>query len=124
MKNIKTLRKRRQLTQQQLADTLGIQQQSLCKYELGISEISLHLLKKLSNFFRVPLDVIINDNVNVEHYFESINKNIKNKEFRLIQMYRRLNQENKIRLTTFLEDLHLAQTGWQMTVTVGSEDQD
>lgn len=56
---LKRLRKERNLTQQDMADFLGITRQGYAKYENGQAETDLETLKKLANFFNVTTDYLI-----------------------------------------------------------------
>lgn len=56
--NVKTLRKERQLTQQQLADLLGVSRQTVISIELGKYDPSLPLAFKISRFLDKPIENI------------------------------------------------------------------
>ena len=58
-KRVKELRQENNLTQQQMADTLGIDRSNYSKYELGKLEISNEMLVKLAKFFDVTTDYIL-----------------------------------------------------------------
>ena len=51
MKNLKKLRLERGLSQQKLADILHITQQSIYKYENGLAEPNIELLKNIADYF-------------------------------------------------------------------------
>lgn len=60
--NIRFLRKRHKLSQQQLADDLGIKRSNIAAYETKNVEPRLSLINKLADYFGVPLeDVILTD---------------------------------------------------------------
>jgi transcriptional regulator with XRE-family HTH domain len=61
--NLITLRKRAGLSQEQLANTLGISRQSVSKYELGTAEPDLARLAELKNFFHVTYDELLSDGI-------------------------------------------------------------
>lgn len=52
---MKRLRIRKNLTQQELADELGINQKQISRYENGERQFKQDFLKKLSEYFNVPL---------------------------------------------------------------------
>lgn len=54
-----TLRKERGLTQQQMADTIGIHVNSLKKYESGQAQPSLDVLKKIALALNVSTDFLL-----------------------------------------------------------------
>jgi transcriptional regulator with XRE-family HTH domain len=53
------LRKERRLTQQTVADKLGISQQSYARYEKGDREPSIENLITLAGLFSVPIDILV-----------------------------------------------------------------
>lgn len=57
--NLITLRKRAGLSQEQLANTLGISRQSVSKYELGTAEPDLARLAELKDLFHVTYDELL-----------------------------------------------------------------
>lgn len=56
---IRELRKGRNMTQQDLADTLGVERSSISKYEKGAAIPSDELKIKLANLFDVTIDYIL-----------------------------------------------------------------
>ncbi len=60
MKNrIKDLREDNDLTQQQLADALGITQRKYSYLETGVQQWTDELLVRVSNHFRVSIDYLL-----------------------------------------------------------------
>lgn len=57
--NLKTLRKLKGKTQQQIAKILNVSQNAYCKYELGAAEPNIDTLKFLANYFGVSVDYLI-----------------------------------------------------------------
>lgn len=57
--NLKYLRKSRSLTQQELADVLGISRQGYAKYENNLGEPDISTLIKLADYFDVTVDSLI-----------------------------------------------------------------
>ena len=58
-KILKYLREYQHLDQKRMAAELGISQSSYSRYELGESSPNIEMLKKLSNFFNVPIDYLL-----------------------------------------------------------------
>lgn len=58
--NIKILRKKGSFSQDELSAQLGIKRTSLSGYEVGSTEPNIELLAKLSQFFKVSIDQLIN----------------------------------------------------------------
>lgn len=55
-RNLQELRALRQLTQQQVAQALGITFQQIQKYESGVNRVSAARLYELHLYFNVPLE--------------------------------------------------------------------
>ena len=60
MKGLKLIRKSRNLNQQKVAMDLNISREALSHYENGKREPSLNMLNKLSEYFNVSIDFLIN----------------------------------------------------------------
>lgn len=56
---LKSLRLEKKLTQQNMADFLGITRQGYAKYEKGMSEPDNKTLDKLANYFNVSTDFLL-----------------------------------------------------------------
>ena len=64
MKNLKALRLSKKLSQQQLALRLDLSQQTIYKYENGITEPDIATLIKLANYFNTSVDYLIGNTNN------------------------------------------------------------
>lgn len=60
MKGLKPIRKSRNLNQQKVAMDLNISREALSHYENGKREPSLDMLNKLSKYYNVSIDYLIN----------------------------------------------------------------
>ncbi len=58
-KRLKELRKENNLSQNQMAKTLGITQQSYARYEADTSEPCFEMLVEISNYFEVSCDYLL-----------------------------------------------------------------
>ncbi|MBR5236710.1 MAG: helix-turn-helix transcriptional regulator [Clostridia bacterium] len=56
---IRDLREERRLTQQKVAEVLGIRQQVYSKYELGVRSLPIEHLMKLCRFYKASADWIL-----------------------------------------------------------------
>ena len=56
---LKTLRKKKRITQKDLANALHISQTSVSKYERGESEPDLEMVIKMADFFGVTIDEFV-----------------------------------------------------------------
>ncbi len=63
---IKYLRKEKNITQEELADCLGISYQSVSRWETGVCYPDLELLPVMSDFFGVTVDKLLGVDENVE----------------------------------------------------------
>lgn len=62
--NLKYLRKKRKLTQQQFADALEIKRASVGAYEEGRAEPKYELLDKIASFYELTIDELIKEDMN------------------------------------------------------------
>ena len=60
MKGLRHIRKARNLNQQKVAMDLNISREALSHYENGKREPSIDMLNKLSRYFNVSIDYLIN----------------------------------------------------------------
>lgn len=60
---VKILRKKKGISQQQLADLLDIHLTNLNRLEKGHSQPSIDVIKKLVNIFEVSADYLLNDQI-------------------------------------------------------------
>ena len=64
---LKALRKEKQITQETLADVLGVSYQSVSRWELGVCYPDMELLPSIANYFGVTIDRLLsNDAVSKE----------------------------------------------------------
>lgn len=61
--NLRYLRKKKQLTQQQFADSMDIKRSLVGAYEEDRAEPRYELLKKFANFYELSMDELINDKI-------------------------------------------------------------
>lgn len=81
MENLKVLRKKRKLTQGELAEKLGVSRLMINQYENGKSKPSRHTLVKMAEFFNCSLDYLWGDNYETErNILDDIDKSIVNDE--------------------------------------------
>ena len=68
VKNLKTLREDRQLSQQKLGEQIGVTQQANYKYENDLAEPDIRTLILLSRFFETSVDYLIGNSDNPRKY--------------------------------------------------------
>lgn len=60
---LKALRKEKQITQEALADVLGVSYQSVSRWELGVCYPDMELLPTIANYFGVSIDKLLSNDV-------------------------------------------------------------
>ena len=97
---LKELRKKKQISQQKLAIDLNVSQAAISKYEQGLAEPDIRMLKEMSEYFGVSIDYLVGrtkqnifftENTYNErekellYYFKKLQINQKEKVFAYIQ---------------------------------------
>jgi transcriptional regulator with XRE-family HTH domain len=67
--NLKKIRKSMRLTQEQMAKKLHINKQSIFRYEKGEASPGLNIIQKLSRYFNVNLNWLLNEKCASEEMF-------------------------------------------------------
>ena len=98
---LRTLRKQNLLSQQELADKMGVSKQTISQYERGVREPDFASLEALCDIFNVSSDYILGK-VNITMRFltegdlELLNRpSLSSDELSLLEEYRELNDEGK-----------------------------
>ena len=95
VENLKKLRQSAGVSQQQLADVIGISQQSINKYENHNIEPDIATLKALADYFSTSVDYLIG-HTDVKIKIENISHiNITTEEMQIIDGYRNANNNEK-----------------------------
>ncbi len=93
--NLKKLRISHGLSQQQLADRIGVSQQSINKYENHAIEPDISTLIALADLFGTSVDYLIG-HTDIERRIEPVQTyDLNEKEMQLIGHYRRLSPKQK-----------------------------
>lgn len=92
---IKELRKSHQLTQAELASSIGISRPALSLYEAERREPDIDLLNKLAIFFNVSVDYIIGDFNDRNDIKKDATLHLNGKEYNLINTFRKLSIDNQ-----------------------------
>lgn len=102
MKRIKELREARRMTQLRLAMELNISQGMVSKYELGISEPDISMIRLFAKFFRVSTDYLLeitDEKTNVSY------SGLSDDEKALLYDFKRLSETNRVRAMAYLQGL-------------------
>lgn len=95
LKNLKTLRQQKGVSQQLLADFVMVSQQSINKYENHKVEPDIDTIVKIADYFDVSVDYLIG-RTDVKHSAEKLNYNDLNiSESKMINKFRALNDNQK-----------------------------
>ena len=95
VKNLKKLRNEKGIIQQQLADVIGISQQSVNKYENHNIEPDIATLIQLARFFDTSVDYLIG-NTDINRMIENVkNFDLNDDEAKIIGGYRKLYKDEK-----------------------------
>jgi len=105
MKNLKELRKQRKLSQQDLAEHLHVSQQSIYKYENGLSTPDLEILSSMADLFNCSIDYLVGHS-SIPHKIEPVTETSLNEdELHILKHYRALSQGNKKLVTNLIVEL-------------------
>ena len=95
MKNLKLLRKQHSLSQQKLADILHVSQQSVYKYENGITSPDIETLIRMADYFNTSIDYLV-EHTDIPHKIEPVKETMLNEEESvLIGRYRKMSSSQK-----------------------------
>ena len=101
MERIKILREARNMSQQRLAAELNVTQAMVSKYELGISEPDIGMIKRIAELFGVSSDYLLEiseDKVNLP-------SNLSEEEKDVLFGFKRLDNIQKAKLQAYLQGL-------------------
>lgn len=88
MKNLKTLRVGKNMSQQKLAEKFNISQQSIWKYENDIAQPDLETLIAFANFFNTSIDYLVGNTNNPRKYETLTEMELNDNELQLIRFFR------------------------------------
>ena len=90
MKNLKTLRLSKKLSQQQLALRLDLSQQTIYKYENKITEPDIATLIKLADYFNTSVDYLIGNTDNPQRPGKYSETKLTDNELQHLRIYRNM----------------------------------
>lgn len=89
------MRQQHNLSQQKLADILHVSQQSIYKYENGITVPDIETLILMADYFNTSIDYLV-EYTDIPHKIEPVEKYmLNNEEKELINQYRNLTPSQK-----------------------------
>ena len=96
--NLKKLREQAEITQKQLAEAIGVSQQSINKYENHDVEPDVQTLIRIADYFHTSVDFLIGHSDG-----DSPQKNaLSFEEHRLLEQYRDLSEKQKKCISTLI----------------------
>ena len=100
---LKELRKEKQLTQQKLADDLGVNRVNITRWEKGNIEPNLETLSLIASYFNVSTDYLIGieDNPPIDHL-----KELDSKSIEIYELIEKFYNEIEPRIYNVLEKLN------------------
>lgn len=88
--NLKVLREEKGISQQKLAEKLNTNQQNIHRYEHGVYEPDIQMLKLLADFFETSIDYLVG-HTDIRHKIESVQPfDLNADETKLVEKYRQL----------------------------------
>lgn len=104
VENLKKLRNKKGVSQQKLADAIGVSQQSINKYENHKIEPDIQTLMKLADYFETSVDYLIGHS-DIDHVMEALSGyDLNEDEASLIDNYRKLSKKQKESIRLIVEN--------------------
>ena len=107
LKRLKTLRELSGVTQKQLAEAVGVSQQSINKYENHDIEPDIHILSKLADFFNTSIDYLVGHTEERRRIKHTEPFHLNREETAMMTRFRSLTKEEKacieMTIQTFLK---------------------
>ena len=105
IQNLKQLRKKAGISQQALAEKIGVSQQSINKYENHNIEPDIETLIRLADFFNTSVDYLIG-HTEIEHPIEPVSPyDLNQAEAKIIDSYRIISTKQKHLVLMIVENL-------------------
>ena len=105
MERLKKLRQSRNLSQQKLAEEFHTSQQSIWKYENGISEPDIYTLRRLANYFNVSVDYLVGNSDILGKADLITEQQLSSDESLLIQQFRTLPRKTQLLIRELVDTL-------------------
>lgn len=102
--NLKKLRNKKGISQQALADAIGVSQQSVNKYENHKIEPDIETLIKIADYFSTSIDYLVG-HTEIDHIIEKVEQFELNKtEAELMNNYRKLSVKQKDSISLIIDN--------------------
>lgn len=106
LKNLKALRAEKKISQQQLADVIGVSQQSINKYENHSVEPDAATMIAIADYFNISVDYLIG-HTDIKRPVEHVRKyDLNDDEADIIDMYRGLKPDERHAIQSVIKCLN------------------
>lgn len=95
VKNLKKLRIEAGISQQQLADVIGVSQQSINKYENHSIEPDISIIIAIAEYFNTSVDYLVGNTDIIRKYEVLYTFDLNEKEKDLIEKYRKASEKDR-----------------------------
>lgn len=110
VKNLKKLRLQAGISQQKLAEIIGISQQSVNKYENHNIEPDIDTLIDLASFFKTSVDYLIG-HTDINHIIEELYPyDLNDEESKLVDEYRKLTKAERQSINDVIKNYNINKT--------------
>ena len=107
VKKLKELRQKNNMSQQQLADIIGVSQQSINKYENHSVEPDINTLIRIAELFNTSVDYLVG-NSDIARKIETVSPfDLNEEEAVLIESYRLLTPKEKTSVQLIIENYNI-----------------
>ncbi len=103
---LKELRENNKISQQKLANIIGVSQSTVGMWENGTNKPEFNTLTKIADYFNVSIDYLIGNDTNKKS--PSIKEELTADEQKLLKSFRELNEEGQYILLSQAEALTLS----------------
>ncbi|MBR3741248.1 MAG: helix-turn-helix transcriptional regulator [Clostridia bacterium] len=103
--NLKAMRKKAGISQQVLADFLGVSQQSINQYENQAVEPDIYTLSAIADYFHTSIDFLVGRELTDDDPSHFISTSISQQEHLLLQKYRALKPSEQKCVDTVINTL-------------------
>lgn len=106
LKNLKELRETASISQKQLAEAIGVSQQSINKYENHNIEPDIETLIRIADYFDTSVDYLIGHTL-IRRKIENVSTyELNDDEGKIIEQYRQLSKKQRSCVATVIESYY------------------
>ena len=105
---IQKVRKEKGITQEELAEKIGVKRAAISKYESGSIELTVSMLDKIAAALGTDLNSILDRELFIGEYLPYVGysgETISDEETELIKKYWKLNKKGKQKVADYIKDL-------------------